>query len=411
MEGKRTINSIKLKNILSFGSEGQEIELQPLNVLIGPNASGKSNFIEVLRLMSYLPRDIGKPISDGGGIAEWLWKGGNPNPVAEIEMLFTAAQNRHSIRHNLKFTGENYFAKIVHETIKIEGKDESEEEVYSYPNAGGQATLKPSPQQPSRRPLSPAEVAANVIVTLQQALQHQAPIATNQSILQQRKEPRLYPELYYLSELLPTFRLYDDFDVRRYSPIRQGQNPAAAGDFLEPDASNLGVVFNNLPGKIKQEITTKLTDVNVYAEEVLAKTEGGTIRVSLQEQGLYSPTLPVRLSAGTLRYLCLLMILCHPTPPALICIEEPEIGLHPDVIHKIAELLIEASQRTQLIVTTQSEFLVSALSDVPQAVIVCERDQGGTQLNRLDPESLKGWLERYSLGDLWMKGELGGTRW
>ena len=84
MEGKRTINSIKLKNILSFGSEGQEIELQPLNVLIGPNASGKSNFIEVLRLMSYLPRDISKIIGDGGGISEWLWKGSEPNPLAEI---------------------------------------------------------------------------------------------------------------------------------------------------------------------------------------------------------------------------------------------------------------------------------------------------------------------------------------
>ncbi|HEX8998269.1 MAG TPA: hypothetical protein VGB07_00115, partial [Blastocatellia bacterium] len=76
-----------------------------------------------------------------------------------------------------------------------------------------------------------------------------------------------------------------------------------------------------------------------------------------------------------------------------------------------AELLIEASQRTQLIVTTHSEFLVSALSDIPEAVIVCERNENGSQLNRLDPESLKEWLERYSLGDLWMKGELGGTRW
>ncbi|MGH9800244.1 MAG: AAA family ATPase, partial [Blastocatellia bacterium] len=86
-------------------------------------------------------------------------------------------------------------------------------------------------------------------------------------------------------------------------------------------------------------------------------------------------------------------------------------GLHPDVIHKIAELLIEASQRTQLIVTTHSEFLVSALSEIPEAVIVCERDQDGTQLSRLDPERLKKWLERYSLGELWMTGELGGTRW
>ena len=70
MEGKRTIHSIKLKNILSFGHEEQKIELQPLNVLIGPNASGKSNFIEVFRLLRALPDNPVQVIRDGGGVAE-----------------------------------------------------------------------------------------------------------------------------------------------------------------------------------------------------------------------------------------------------------------------------------------------------------------------------------------------------
>ena len=389
MEGKRTINSIKLKNILSFGSEGQEIELQPLNVLIGPNASGKSNFIEALRLMSYLPRDINKPLSDSGGIGEWLWKGGEPNPTAEIETLFDALQDR-PLLHCLKLKGENFFATITEELVKVE-------------NPGGISVEYPYQNTEGKIYWGYDQMFSGADITF--------PISSSQSILQQIKDPKSHPELYFLTELLPTFRLYDDFDVRRYSKIRQGQNPAAAGDFLEQDASNLGVVFVNLPNKVKQEITVKLKDVNVDTEELLAKIEGGIIRVSLQEQGLYSPTLPMRLSAGTLRYLCLLLILCHPTPPPLICIEEPEIGLHPDLIHSVAELLIGASQRTQLIVTTHSEFLVSALSDIPEAVIVCERNENGSQLNRLDPESLKEWLERYSLGDLWMKGELGGTRW
>src|SRR5574341_82292 len=144
MEGKRTIHSIKLKNILSFGNEEQEIELQPLNVLIGPNASGKSNFIEVLRLMSYLPRNIGKPISDGGGINEWLWKGGGRNPVAEIETLFAYPPNDLTLRHCLKFTGENNFAKIVHETISREHLTKPEETSYSYQNVGGQISWRKS---------------------------------------------------------------------------------------------------------------------------------------------------------------------------------------------------------------------------------------------------------------------------
>jgi predicted ATPase len=403
MEGKRTIQSIRLKNLLSFGSEGEQIELQSLNVLIGPNASGKSNFIEVLRLMSSLPRNIGSPISDGGGINEWLWKGGEPNPVAEIETLFAYPHDDLSLRHCLKFTGENNFAKIVYETISRENLVKPEEISYSYQNVEGRVSWRKSTHNFNHQ----GQPVTSVHVDLDSA------VADNQSILQQRKEPQLYPELYYLTELLPTFRLYDDFDVRRYSKLRLGQDPALPGDFLEPNGSNLGAVFINLPGSIQDEINVKLKNITPVVEEAKPRLGGGIIQFLLREQGLYSPTPPIRLSGGTLRYLCLLTILLHPTPPPLISLEEPEIGLHPDVIHTVAELLIEASQRTQLIVTTHSDLLVSALAnfDATDAVIVCERDREGTKLRRLEAERLKEWLEMYSLGDLWLKGELGGTRW
>ena len=102
-------------------------------------------------------------------------------------------------------------------------------------------------------------------------------------------------------------------------------------------------------------------------------------------------------------------LLLDPTPPPLLCIEEPEIGLHPDIMPTIAEMLIEASQRTQLIVTTHSDALVSALT--PDSVLVCKRDNRGSHLDRLNPEQLKNFLENYSLGDLWRMGEIGGNRW
>jgi predicted ATPase len=133
------------------------------------------------------------------------------------------------------------------------------------------------------------------------------------------------------------------------------------------------------------------------------------VQVFVREEGLIQPIPATRLSDGTLRYLCLLTILCHPEPPPLICIEEPEIGLHPDVLPNLAKLLIEASQRTQLIVTTHSEALVSTLSEVPEAVLVCERDEDGTHLRRLDPDKLSEWLKDYTLGDLWAMGEIGGN--
>ena len=74
MDGKRLIQKIRLRNLLSFGPDTEEFELQPLNVLIGANASGKSNLIEAISLLQAAPRDLQVPIREGGGVAEWLWK-------------------------------------------------------------------------------------------------------------------------------------------------------------------------------------------------------------------------------------------------------------------------------------------------------------------------------------------------
>src|SRR6266545_7719119 len=77
MEGKRLIKELRLQNFLSYGSAGQEIKLEPLNVLIGTNASGKSNIIEALGLLQATPADLTRPIREGGGISDWLWKAGS----------------------------------------------------------------------------------------------------------------------------------------------------------------------------------------------------------------------------------------------------------------------------------------------------------------------------------------------
>lgn len=125
MEGKRTIQSIWLCDILSFGGEtlfgdeGKEIELQPLqtlNVLIGPNASGKSNLIETFRLLRALPSNPSQIIREGGGVSEWLWKGGAPVPLAMI--ILEVGQ----IEYRLKFTKVGYRWEIVDEHVVISGQ-------------------------------------------------------------------------------------------------------------------------------------------------------------------------------------------------------------------------------------------------------------------------------------------------
>jgi predicted ATPase len=131
----------------------------------------------------------------------------------------------------------------------------------------------------------------------------------------------------------------------------------------------------------------------------------------VKEDGLGSRTPATRLSDGTLRWLMLLIVLLDPAPPPVICIEEPELGLHPDMIPTLADLLREASTRTQLIITTHSQSLVECFSDDPESVCVCEKADGATRIRRLDGERLKVWLQDYSLGQLWASGQIGGNRW
>ncbi|MDQ3062170.1 MAG: AAA family ATPase, partial [Acidobacteriota bacterium] len=183
--------------------------------------------------------------------------------------------------------------------------------------------------------------------------------------------------------------------------------------FLEENASNLALVLNDLEhrGDAKDKIVENLKKFNPQIKDYSIRILGGTVQLFIREEGLEKPISAMRLSDGTLRYLCLLAILCHPKPPPLICIEEPETGLHPDILPTIAELMIEASQRTQLIVTTHSDILVSAFSEVPEAVLVCEKDEDGTHFKRLEKDKLKAWLKEYELGDLWLRGEIGGKRW
>ena len=129
----------------------------------------------------------------------------------------------------------------------------------------------------------------------------------------------------------------------------------------------------------------------------------------MHEVGFGSPIPATRLSDGTIRFLALLATLLNPSPPPILCIEEPELGLHPDALLLIAELLVNAAERMQLVVTTHSDALVSALTEQAESVLVCDRISGASSFRRVEAEKIQHFMERYRLGDLWRMGELGGN--
>jgi len=402
MEGKRFIRTLRLQNFLSYGSEGETIELQPLNVLIGPNASGKSNLIEAIGLLKATPTDLTAPIRKGGGISDFLWKGKEDIPIAEIEATLNNPGNM-PLRYRIGFTVAGQRLELVDEAIENEASYPGEDDVYFYYRyQDGRPVLNVKPKP---------EGQAGKGTDTQRRLRRED-LIPDQSVLSQRKDPDQYPELTYIGNQFSSIALYRDWHIGRDSDPRMPQKPDLPEHPLLEDGSNLGLVLNNLQYQLgTRQLIEKLKKFYDAAEELTTKIYGGTVQIFIREEGLSKPIPATRLSDGTLRYLFLMALLLDPTPPPLICIEEPEIGLHPDILPTIAEMLIEASQRTQLIVTTHSDALVSGLSEYPESVLVGERNNTGSHLRRLEPNRLKNWLEKYTLGDLWRMGEIGGNRW
>jgi predicted ATPase len=385
------LRSITPRNILSFGPESEPLPLGALNVLVGPNGSGKSNLIDCIALLRSTARDVRNFVRKSGGVSEWIWKGSIHQP-AQIDAVVTNPKGNQCLRHIVEFRAENQAFRLDDERIENEKAYPGEPDPYFYYHyQHGRPVLNVAGDQ---RQLAREDVTLD------------------ESILVQRRDPVAYPEISYLTDVYEKIRIYREWHFGRNNAIfRDPQQADSRNDRLEEDFSNLGLFLNRLrrTPRAKKVIMERLRDLYDGLDEFDVSVESSTVQVFFTEGNFTIPA--TRLSDGSLRYLCLLAILCDPTPPPLICIEEPELGLHPDILPKLADLLVQASERTQLIVTTHSDIIVDALTELPEAVLICERHDGQTEIKRLNAENLKGWLEKYRLGELWTRGELGGTRW
>jgi predicted ATPase len=234
-----------------------------------------------------------------------------------------------------------------------------------------------------------------------------------ESFLSQYRNPADTTPITELGKHFAQIRIYREFRTGPNSPARYGISTAAPKDALTDGSDNLALVLHELDFRDRHDrLKEYLRRFCERFEDVKINVGEGLARIYLREAGLTEMVSAIRMSDGTLKFLSILATLFNPEPPPLMCIEEPEVGLHPDALQLVAEALIEASESMQLIVTTHSEALVDALSDHPESVLVCERDfDNGTQMKRLSKERLNAWLEHYTLGQLWRKGEIGGGRW
>jgi predicted ATPase len=401
------IKNIQASGLLSFGPKGINLPMRKLNVLIGPNGSGKSNLLEVINLFKECVspmRSLAGPILDAGGVEEWLWKGDWNNddspPPACVECIVTAPKTP-GIRHQIQFYGNNAEVRLAEERIEMAVPDKGSKVPwwFYHMNRNGKpliAYLNDSSGPKSREKYT--------------TIPHDE-LTPGASILTQVRGPGKYPVFRHLEQQYSSMELYRNWSFGPHAQMRKPVRPDERQDRLARSAQNLAVVVQAMDARTKKKIIAGLQTLYPGIQGIQAKpVAGGSLLLYLEEEG--GIEIPAsRLSDGTLRFISLLVILHDPKPPPLIAIEEPELGLHPDVLRHVAELLMEASERTQIVVTTHSRQLVDCLGDDPESIIVCEKHDGESVFERLDGKRMKLWLEKYSLGELWSIGELGGNRW
>lgn len=319
-------------------------------------------------------------LRSGGGATEWIWKG-SEGVAGTLEVVVSAPERAwRGLKHTFSIAAYSTGSRLIGEVF--ESTADPAKYVYRF-----------EPQLDKD--------TANLVIQPHDKL----------SILAQLRDPRFHLELLILSEAYENISIFREPPFGRNSAVRKPQRTDIRNDRLREDFANLHMVLSRMlkHPAVKRQLVEGLKDLYEGVSDVVVSAEGGTVPLFFTEGNYSIPA--TRLSDGTLRYLCLLTILCDPDPPPLICIEEPELGLHPDVLPKLAKLLIEASSRTQLIVTTHSDVLVDLMTELPEAVVVCGKQDGKTTMRRLDRSALSEWLNEYRLGEMWSRGMIGGNRW
>lgn len=204
-------------------------------------------------------------------------------------------------------------------------------------------------------------------------------------------------------------RVFHFHDTGSRSPIKQF-TPTADNLALRNDGGNLAAVLLDLRDSDEpayRRIVTSVRQVAPFFRDFVLRPENNDrVRLRWRQTGSDVVFSADQMSDGTLRFICLATLLLQPELPALVVLDEPELGLHPFAIVQLADLLRQAAARAQVLLATQSVTLLSQfeLADL----IVAERRDGASTFHRPDPEALAEWLAEYSLGELWEKNLLGG---
>lgn len=365
------IDRLHIQNFKSIRDSG-DIEIHAINVLIGPNGVGKSNFIQFFKLLNNIYKKRLKFYIAGSGYENRiLYFGRKRSTSLEGSIVFKPEDGNTNNRYDFKLVpqthesgfyfekdlgGFNYFTNGYNEKWDFldlggAGKDES--------------GLKDNPS----------------------------------------------PRAEFLRKYFEDFRVFHFHDTSSAAPLKQS-NKTHDYEYLKEDGSNLAAFLYKIKDthpKHFKIIEFTIRSVAPFFERFDLKPDSRTpdmIFLNWLEEGSDEYFNAHNLSDGTLRFIALATLLLQPDLPKTIIIDEPELGLHPFAIQKLGALIKSASTKSQIIVSTQSVSLVDQFT--ADDIIVVERRDGQTVFSRQNEEQLKDWLDDYSLSELWEKNILGG---
>ncbi len=345
----------------------EKLELRPINLLIGANGSGKSNFLGAFSLLRVLREGKLVGYTDArGGAAKILHFGSKITQQLELELSFSDGQNGYRVA--LSPTAEDRL--YVHD----EG-----------------CWFWERPKYPG--PLTVGLVGSGTEAAISKP--------------QEKRVPK------WVQGRLDSMRIYHFHDTGDTSLLKRTAN-LDDNRFLRDDASNLASYLNLLAKnhfaeyqlilKTVQRVAPFLHDFHL---EPLRRN-----RKSIKLEWIHKSSDDYldasALSDGTLRFICLATLFLQPAlyRPSVILVDEPELGLHPFAITMLANLIKAAAVKTQIVISTQSALLLDHFQ--PEDVLVTDLEEGATTIRRLQSEDLTEWLDEYSLGQLWEKNQFGG---
>ncbi|MDO4786072.1 MAG: AAA family ATPase [Fretibacterium sp.] len=347
--------------------ELKDFKLGKLNLLVGANGSGKSNFVSFFRMLRAMSEErLVDFVTENGGADGFFW--GGPKETPEIEA-------------HLRF-GFNEYRFSLAPTASIQLMLKRESTLYTqggrwkhHPSGGTESQLKKWKTRRSRWGKYPG-VESYVYVAISSWM------------------------VYHFHDTSTTAGMRRDHSTRDWRE-------------LSSDASNIASFLYRLKHykpEFFESIRETVQIIAPFFDDFLLEPEKQgdreVVRLEWRQKGSSYPFQPWQLSDGTIRFICLATALLQPDPPSTVIVDEPELGLHPFALDVLAGLMKSAAERTQLIVSTQSASLLNYFD--PAEVIVVDREAGTSRFRRLDADPLAEWLKDFSLGELWQKNVFDG---